>query len=189
MHINGPMPIAYDGSGDARFAIEEAARLVAGADAIVLYVRQPLESVAALLEGHPALEEVRTIDAGATDAAKRLASEGARYARRAGLIAVPRAQVAAARQRLPPRRAPRPPAGDRRALAGAHRPGATASRRPRRRRPGSPRDRRSRGRAGYGPGSPSLRRHAAREPLMPLVSYAMSEREIADGAAAVRGRE
>lgn len=90
MHINGPVLIAYDGSDDARFAIDEAARLVGGADAIVLYVRQPLESVAAHLEGHPALEEVRGIEAGAMDAAERLASEGAQYARRAGLIAVPR---------------------------------------------------------------------------------------------------
>ena len=57
---------------------------------MVLYVRQPLESMAAHLEGHPALEEVRSLDAEAMDAAERLAPEGAQYARQAGLVAVPR---------------------------------------------------------------------------------------------------
>ena len=51
MHSTGPVLIAYDGSEDARFAIDEAARAVTGADAVVLYVRQPLESYAAHLEG------------------------------------------------------------------------------------------------------------------------------------------
>ena len=92
MHNTGPVLIAYDGSDDARFAIDEAAKVLTGADAVVLYVRQPLESYAAHLEGHPALEEVRDIDARARDAAQRLAVEGAEYAREAGLDAT--AQVA-----------------------------------------------------------------------------------------------
>ncbi|MGY1837615.1 hypothetical protein ACI79P_21240 [Blastococcus sp. SYSU DS0510] len=37
--------IAYDGSSDARAAIETAAALLPGATAVVLYARQPLESV------------------------------------------------------------------------------------------------------------------------------------------------
>jgi hypothetical protein len=41
-------------------------------------------------EGHPALEDVRSIDADACDAAERLAADGADYAQRAGLAAEPR---------------------------------------------------------------------------------------------------
>ena len=84
--------IAYDGSEDARHAIDEAAVLLAGAHAVVLYVRQPIESVAAHLEGHPALEDARQLDDAAGDAAERVAAEGAQLARAAGLDAV--AQVA-----------------------------------------------------------------------------------------------
>ncbi|MEV0143868.1 MULTISPECIES: universal stress protein [unclassified Nonomuraea] len=61
--MSTPILIAYDGSPDARHAIEKTARLFPGASAVVLYARQPLESLAAHLEGHPALEELRDIDA------------------------------------------------------------------------------------------------------------------------------
>ena len=84
MHNTGPMLIAYDGSDSAQHAIDEAAMLAAGAKAVVVYVREPLEAVAAHLEGHPALEEIH---AGTQDAAERLAAEGADRARRAGLDA------------------------------------------------------------------------------------------------------
>ena len=82
--------IAYDGSDDARHAIDEAAVLLAGAHAFVLYVRQPIESVAAHLEGHPALEDARRLDEAAGDAAEQVAAEGAGLARAAGLDAVAR---------------------------------------------------------------------------------------------------
>ncbi|MEV4368310.1 universal stress protein [Nonomuraea sp. NPDC049637] len=82
--------IAYDGSPDARHAVEEAARLFPGASAVVLYARQPLESLAAHLEGHPALEALRDIDARTMDASERLAAEGADLARSLGLRAEPR---------------------------------------------------------------------------------------------------
>ena len=88
--------IAYDGSDDARHAIDEAAVLLAGAHAVVLYVRHPIESIAAHLEGHPALEDAledaRQLDEVAGDTAERMAAEGAQLARAAGLDAV--AQVA-----------------------------------------------------------------------------------------------
>jgi nucleotide-binding universal stress UspA family protein len=90
MPSNGPILIAYDGSDDARHAIEHAAALRPGAETVVLYVRRPLEGLAAHLEGHPALEDVRGIDAAARDGAERLAAEGAEQARRAGLSAEPR---------------------------------------------------------------------------------------------------
>jgi nucleotide-binding universal stress UspA family protein len=89
MHTDAPILIAYDGSDDARHAIDEAAAILPGARAVVLYVRQPLESVAAHLEGHPALEDVRDLDADSHDAAERLAAAGSSYARVAGLDAEP----------------------------------------------------------------------------------------------------
>jgi nucleotide-binding universal stress UspA family protein len=82
--------IAYDGSPDARHAITETARLLPDTRAVVLYVRQPLESVAAHLEGHPAIEDVRDIDLKTVDAAETLAAEGADQARGLGLAAKPR---------------------------------------------------------------------------------------------------
>jgi hypothetical protein len=66
--------IAYDGSPDARHAIEETARLFPDSPALVLYARRPLESLAAHLEGHPALEDLRDIDARNYDASERLAA-------------------------------------------------------------------------------------------------------------------
>lgn len=90
MSATGPILIAYDGSAAARAAISEAGRLLPGATAVVLYARQPLETVAAHLEGHPALEQVRALDAAADDASERLATEGADLAKAAGLDATPR---------------------------------------------------------------------------------------------------
>lgn len=90
MPATGPILIAYDGSKAARAAVAEAGQLLPGAKAVVLYARQPLETVAAHLEGHPALEQVRQLDAAATDASERLAAEGADVAQAAGLDATPR---------------------------------------------------------------------------------------------------
>jgi len=90
MERQSPILIAYDGSLDARRAIEEVARLLPGAKAVVLYARQPLESFAAHLEGHPALEDVRGIDATTLDASELLAAEGAEHASSLGLAAEPR---------------------------------------------------------------------------------------------------
>ncbi|MDN5751570.1 MAG: hypothetical protein L0H64_24240, partial [Pseudonocardia sp.] len=59
MHSIRPVLIAYDGSPDARAAVEAAGHLFPGSHAVVLYAREPLEAVAAHLEGHPALEELR----------------------------------------------------------------------------------------------------------------------------------
>lgn len=90
MTTTNPIVIAYDGSDDARAAIDEAAVTLAGSDSIVLYVRQPLESVAAHLEGYDGVEDVLQIEEGGRHAAERLAVEGAEYARRRGLRAEPR---------------------------------------------------------------------------------------------------
>lgn len=85
-----PVLIAYDGSPDARMAIDEVARLLPGAPAVVLYARQPMEGLAAHLEGHPALENLRGIEEASLDASERIAFEGAERARAAGLDAEPR---------------------------------------------------------------------------------------------------
>ncbi|MFI6924358.1 universal stress protein [Nonomuraea spiralis] len=85
-----PILIAYDGSAGARHAVEETARLFPGASAVVLYARPPLESLAAHLEGHALLEDLRDIDAKTYDASERLAAEGAEQARGLGLKAEPR---------------------------------------------------------------------------------------------------
>lgn len=82
--------IAYDGSPDARTAITEVARLLPGAQAIVLYARQPLEGLAAHLDGHRALEDLRGVEKASLDASERIAFEGAEYARAASLDAEPR---------------------------------------------------------------------------------------------------
>ena len=89
MTTTGPLLIAYDGSANARTAIDTAAQLLPGATAVVLYARQPLESLAAHLEGHPALEDLRGIDAASLDASERVAAEGAEIAEKAGLMAQP----------------------------------------------------------------------------------------------------
>ena len=90
MTTTGPLLIAYDGSPAARAAIDTAAQLLPGATAVVLYARQPLESLAAHLEGHPALEDLRGLDTASLDASERLAAEGAELAQKVGLTAEPR---------------------------------------------------------------------------------------------------
>lgn len=84
-----PVLIAYDGSPDARTAIDEVARLLPGAQAVVLYARQPLEGLAAHLEGHRVLEDLRGVEKASLDASERIAFEGAERARAAGLDAEP----------------------------------------------------------------------------------------------------
>jgi hypothetical protein len=76
--------IAYDGSDDARYAIEQAAKKVRARRAVVVYARTPLESVAAHLDGHPEIETAGLDPKYVEDAALRLASEGADIAREAG---------------------------------------------------------------------------------------------------------
>lgn len=90
MHTTRPILIAYDGSPNARAAVATAGHLFPGAPTVVLYAREPLEAVAAHLEGHPALEQLRAADGRALDASQRVAAEGTEQARAAGLDASPR---------------------------------------------------------------------------------------------------
>jgi nucleotide-binding universal stress UspA family protein len=87
--IAGPVLVAYDGSADARAAIDTAGRLLPGATAVVVYARPPLEGLAAHLEGHPVVERLRELEEGTLDLSERIAVEGAAHARNAGLHAEP----------------------------------------------------------------------------------------------------
>jgi len=87
MPTENPVLIAYDGSEIARHAIAEAAPLLAGRRVVVAYARRADESVAAHLEGHPTIERVEEDREPELDDAHRIAREGARIAREAGLDA------------------------------------------------------------------------------------------------------
>jgi nucleotide-binding universal stress UspA family protein len=81
--------VAYDGSPNSRSAMQTVASLFPGATAVLLYARQPLEGFAAHLQGHPALEDLKGLDAAALDVSEKIAADGARRARDLGLDAEP----------------------------------------------------------------------------------------------------
>lgn len=87
MNTTDRVLIAYDGSDAARYAIRHAAEVLGHRRALVVYAREPLESVAAHLEGHPALESVRLDRSAEDDTAQALAREGAAIAQQAGFDA------------------------------------------------------------------------------------------------------
>ena len=87
MESPGPVLIAYDGSDNARAAIDSVAPILKGAPAVVVYARHPLEGSAAHLEGRPRFEDVAERDSDRLDDAERIAAEGADHARAAGLDA------------------------------------------------------------------------------------------------------
>jgi len=87
-----PILIGYDGSDDARRAVDYAAVLFGNRRAVVLDIGSvitPAESLATLTPGPYAFEEYNRSEAAST------AEDGARYARGAGLVADPRAEVVA----------------------------------------------------------------------------------------------
>jgi nucleotide-binding universal stress UspA family protein len=77
--------IAYDGSADARAAVEHAARLFPGHPATALTLWQPFSEVVTHttigLGLMPSLPDTREIDQASQKAAERTASEGAELAR------------------------------------------------------------------------------------------------------------
>jgi nucleotide-binding universal stress UspA family protein len=86
--------ICYDGSDDARSAIEHVAKLLAGAPATVLTVWEPfVELMARTSSGFgvaPEMVDVEAIDRATRESAEQRAQEGAELARKAGLDAQPR---------------------------------------------------------------------------------------------------
>ena len=81
--------IAYDGSPNSRTAVEAAATLFPGAEAVIFFARQPMEGFAAHLQEHPVLERLEGVDAALLDASEQVAAAGAELARTLGLRAEP----------------------------------------------------------------------------------------------------
>lgn len=90
--LSGPVLIGYDGSTDARTAVEYAGTLLEGREAVVLTVWEPLllhVRSAGVLAGFVP-PTAMDIDADSEAAARQLAEEGAVLAGLAGIIATPR---------------------------------------------------------------------------------------------------
>lgn len=89
--------ICYDGSADARAAIDEAGKLLGGQTATVLTVWQPFaELLAETPLGFglaPGVLNIEETDNASREAAQRLAAEGAELARQAGFNAQARQSV------------------------------------------------------------------------------------------------
>lgn len=91
-----PVLICYDGSDFSRAAIEDAAgQLGPGREAIVLTVREPLESIPFLGVGGVAINQqaVEAIAEETETGAEEVAEEGARLAREAGFEATALVEV------------------------------------------------------------------------------------------------
>jgi nucleotide-binding universal stress UspA family protein len=93
----GPVILCYDGSDDARNAIQRAGGLFAGRRALVVTVWLPTATPGALgFAGETAgMVDLFELDRAAAEAGARVAEEGARIAQEAGLLAEPVAVQAA----------------------------------------------------------------------------------------------
>ena len=86
------MLICYDGSNEAKAAIDQAGKLLGGQPAKVLTVWQPLTDRTPLGFGFaPGVLNIEEADDASRMAAGRVAEEGAELARQAGFNAQPRA--------------------------------------------------------------------------------------------------
>src|SRR5215211_722379 len=88
---DGPLLLCYDGSEDAKHAIERAGALFAGRPALVLTVWQPARALDRVAWSDAAAGEIDFLELnGATaETASRIAEEGVRVAFEAGLMAEP----------------------------------------------------------------------------------------------------
>lgn len=86
---DGPLIIGYDGSEHAMHAIRSAARLLAVKDALVVTVWQPTSDLGAFAwyGAGPNMVNFAELDRAGAEAGGRVAEEGARIARDAGLRA------------------------------------------------------------------------------------------------------
>jgi nucleotide-binding universal stress UspA family protein len=83
-----PVVLCFDGSQDARYALQTAAGLFPDRRAVVLTVWQPLSSMQSGMLGEPfAMVNPIEVDREAAAEGERIANEGARLARAAGLDA------------------------------------------------------------------------------------------------------
>jgi nucleotide-binding universal stress UspA family protein len=88
---SSPVLVCYDGSDDARYAIETAATLFPGGHALVVSVWQRLAGLDSIAwAGEPAgMVNADELDRAAAEHASRRAEEGARIAHEAGMDAEP----------------------------------------------------------------------------------------------------
>jgi nucleotide-binding universal stress UspA family protein len=88
---DGPLLICYDGSEDAKHAIERAGNLLPDRHALVLTVWQPIAGGASLAWAGMGISGVNTaeLDRAAAEEGGRIADEGVRIAQGAGLWAEP----------------------------------------------------------------------------------------------------
>ena len=88
---DGPLLLCYDGSDDAKHAIERAGELFAGRDALVVSVRQPIPALdtVAVLGATGGMVNVVEVERATTETDGHVADEGVRIAQEAGLDAEP----------------------------------------------------------------------------------------------------
>jgi nucleotide-binding universal stress UspA family protein len=88
---DGPLVLCYDGSEDAKHAIEHAGRLHAGRDALVVTVWHPTPALGsfAFAGGTDSMFDFVEVDRAGAERGGRVADEGVRIAERAGLHAEP----------------------------------------------------------------------------------------------------
>src|SRR5436190_8225193 len=87
---DGPLLLCYDGSEDAKHAIEHAGRLLGGRDALVVTVWQPTPApVSSASAGATDGFDFVEVDPSTADLGERVARDGVRIAQQAGLHAKP----------------------------------------------------------------------------------------------------
>ena len=88
---DGPLLLCYDGSEDAKHAIEHAGRLLGGRDALVVTVWQPTPALgsSASVGATDLMFDFVEVDRAAADLGERVARDGVRIAQQAGLYAKP----------------------------------------------------------------------------------------------------
>jgi nucleotide-binding universal stress UspA family protein len=88
---DGPLLLCYDGSEDAKYAIERAGELFAGRPALVVTVRQPIPALdtVAVLGATGGMVNVVEVERATTETDGHVADEGVRIAQEAGLDAEP----------------------------------------------------------------------------------------------------
>src|SRR3954467_1653244 len=84
---DGPLLLCYEGSEDAKHAIEHAGRVLGGRDALVVTVWQPTPVLDSFASGGATDSEFDfvEVDHAASDLGERVARDGVRIARQAGL--------------------------------------------------------------------------------------------------------
>jgi nucleotide-binding universal stress UspA family protein len=90
-HAEGPLLVCYDGSEDAKHAIESAASLIGNRQALIATVWQPFAGMESLTWSGTTASGVNFVelDHAAAEGGARTADDGVRIAREAGLDAEP----------------------------------------------------------------------------------------------------